>query len=51
MGTIELEIEDNFIGEMVLCFEEKLLVCPHQQGMITIVNTEDMNFNTITPFG
>merc|ERR1712029_71467 len=31
---------------MVLCFDEKYLVCSHPDGMITIVNTEDMSFES-----
>ena len=50
MNAIELEISDNIISEMVLCHDEKWLVCAHAEGMVTIVNTEDMSYNTITPF-
>ena len=47
----ELPIEDNIVSEMVLCHNGKWLVCTHRQGMITIVNTEDMTCNTSTPLG
>ena len=36
---------------MVLCHDGKFLVCAHNEGMITIVNTDDMTFYTDTPFG
>ena len=50
MHAIELEIQDNIVTEMVLCHDEKWLICAHSQGMVTFINTEDMSFNTLTPF-
>ena len=36
---------------MVLCHDEKWLVCCHNEGKITILNTQDMTSKSISPFG
>ena len=50
LNAIELEVADNIVTEMVLCHNEQFLVCVHQAGLITVVNTEDMSFSTSAPF-
>ena len=51
LAEIELEIEDNFVTEMVLCHDDRLLVCAHTNGLITVINTEDMSVvATSAPF-
>ena len=50
LNSIELEIEDNIVNEMILCHDEQWLVCVHNGGLITIVKTEDMSFTTVQPF-
>ena len=48
---IALDIEENMIGGMALAHGGKYLICTHQQGLITIINTEDYTLQTVTPFG
>lgn len=43
IAVVELSIKDNMVNQMALCHNEKYLVCTHKEGMITIVNTEDMS--------
>ena len=51
MAEVELEIEDNFVTEMTLCHDEKFLVCAHNNGLVTIISTEDMAVvSTSAPF-
>ena len=48
---MELDIEDKFVTEMVLCHDNKLLVCAHTNGLVTIINTESMTvISTSVPF-
>ena len=36
---------------MVLCHNEKFLVCSHRQGFVSVINTEDMSLvSTSAPF-
>ena len=36
---------------MVLCHNEKFLVCSHSQGLVSVINTEDMSLvSTSAPF-
>ena len=36
---------------MVLCHDEKFLVCTHQNGLVTVISTEDMAVvSTSAPF-
>ena len=36
---------------MVLCHDDKLLVCAHYNGLITVINTEEMSVvSTSAPF-
>ena len=36
---------------MVLCHDNKLLVCAHTNGLVTIINTENMSvISTSAPF-
>ena len=51
IGSIELEIEDNIVSEIVLFHDEKWAICTHQSGMITVVNAEDMSYKTTSPYG
>ena len=51
LNVLELPIEDNMIYGLTLCQNEKWLVATHQQGFITVVNTQDMTFKTVEPLG
>jgi len=47
LETIELDqVQDSMVSSMVLCHNEKFLVCTHRFGLITIINTEDYNATT-----
>ena len=47
LQVIELEeVQDSIVSSMVLCHNEKFLVCTHRAGLITIINTEDFSFTT-----
>ena len=51
IAEIQLEIEDNFVTEMVLCHNEQFLVCTHSNGLVSVIKTEDMSLvSTSTPF-
>lgn len=51
ISEIELELEDNFVVDMKLCHEERFLVCAHNSGLVTVINTEDMAvISTSAPF-
>lgn len=51
LSELELEIEDNFVTEMVLCHGEKFLVCTHTNGLVSVINTEEMALvSTSAPF-
>ena len=51
IAELELEIEDNFVTEMVLCHNEQFLVCTHNNGLVTVIRTEDMSLvSTSAPF-
>ena len=51
LSEIELEIEDNFVTEMTLCHDEKFLVCAHNNGLVSVISTEDMTVvSTSAPF-
>ena len=50
--SVALEIEENMFGGMALTVNGKYLVCTHhQEGQITIMNTEDFSIQTECPFG
>ena len=37
--------------EMVLCHNEQFLVCTHNNGLVSVIRTEDMSLvSTSTPF-
>ena len=46
VGCIALELEENIVSQILLFHNEKWLVCTHQDGYITVVNTEDMTYKT-----
>ena len=51
LSEIELEIEDNIVTEMTLCHDEKFLVCAHNNGLVSVISTEDMTVvSTSAPF-
>ena len=42
-------MEGAILSDMVLCHDEKWLVAVHQDGMVTVINTETDEHTTSTP--